>query len=105
MFNTSRGRWPTGRLRPKEVFAEAEQLAIQFRKLLRTLGQDKTAERSGSVSDAVKLCTTLERLARWGKGLTAEEAIDLTEDVLIIVDTLRVEVDALLALHTQHGEG
>ena len=83
--------------RPREFFRLAQSYAIRIRKLLRRL---RAAERAWSVSglmdDADTFCDLIEKISRRGIGVSAEEAIELSEMVDRLIELLVIEINTLL---------
>ena len=88
---------PGGCPRPREFLRLVEDQANRIRKLLQAMRPVKsTSGSSGSTDDAVALAELVERLAHWGQGIAAVDAIDLAERVELLIDMLGAEVDGLL---------
>lgn len=83
--------------RLRETLRAVETSANRTRKLLRDIESWSGATRSGNMDDVLKLADMVERLARHGQRLDAEEAIDLAERLELLLEVLGAEVDAILA--------
>jgi hypothetical protein len=82
---------------PRQIFREAERLAIEMRTLLGRCKSDrKNSGISGSMDNAVSLARLVEKLARIGRNLPAAEAVELAGRIETFVEMLRAEIDALL---------
>ena len=83
--------------RPREFFRLAESFAIRIRKLLRRLRvQQKAWAVSGLMDDADIFCSLVETMSRRGCGVSAAEAIELSEVVDRLINLLVIEIDTLL---------
>jgi hypothetical protein len=84
------------RLRRRLSLAETQAVAVrkrlkQFQQTLRRRGA------RGSTDDAVRLCGTIERLARFGRSRPAAEAVGIILQIETLVSVLQAEVDSFLA--------
>jgi hypothetical protein len=75
----------------------AETRAVRIRKRLNQV-QPSLRRRGtrGSMSDAVRLCGTVERLARYAVSCSAEEAVEIEMQIDTLVSLLQIEIDNFL---------
>jgi hypothetical protein len=83
--------------RPRELLRDVEERAVAVRKLFKKFEQGQGRTVRGIMDDAVKLCLTIERLARWGQKCSAAEAVEVGFLVEIFVSQLEVEIDQIIA--------
>ena len=89
-------------LRPREFLRSTEAASIRIRKLLRRLrARHGPREASGPTDDALRLAGRIEDLSRSGLVASAADAIEIAEEVELLVAVLRSDVDVLLASRCQ----
>ncbi len=82
---------------PSEFLRASESRAVEVRKLLKKFQQRKGDQLGGIMDDALQLAETIEHLARYGQGCDAEQAVEITFRVEILISLLDAEIDSLLA--------
>lgn len=91
--------------RPRSELAQIGTVAIRIRKQLRQLqSRSGPLRNSGTVTDVVKTCQTLQHLAERGQTFTAEDAIDAVDVATELSEYLSKCVDVIFAEHNQLDE-